>query len=94
MKKALSYIIGTAALFLLTFTYIQADDTRYPSVNAKCKLCQHGFLEESNQGVIFEFTDQGLQPVFDAKFFKCNHCQSLTQQREFKNGYFSIPMPK
>lgn len=79
--------------------YIFAESTKtmnklYPSLNAECRACERGSLKETNQGVIFEFSEKGLEPVFDAKFLKCDHCQTLSQTREFKNGYFSIPVPK
>jgi hypothetical protein len=61
--------------------------------NLKCDVCQHGHLEKSNQGVIFEFSEKGLEPRFDALFLKCDHCQSLIPTKNY-NAYFSIPAPK
>jgi len=99
MKK-----IALAIIIVITSIagYIFAESTStsktmnslYPSLNAECRACERGQLKETNQGVIFEFSEKGLEPVFDAKFLKCDHCQTLSQTREFKNGYFSIPAPK
>jgi hypothetical protein len=98
MKKIiLSLLIATSIV-----GYLYADSTKttnkmnktYPYTNAECQSCQRGHLQDSNQGVVFELSEKGIEPVFDAPFLKCDHCQILLQGKEFKNGYFSIPAPK
>lgn len=62
-------------------------------INSKCDTCKQGHLQKSNHGVIFELSQKGLEPRFDAVFLKCDHCQTLTPTKDY-NAYFSIPAPK
>jgi len=98
MKQIILSLLISSSIF----GYLYADSAKttnkmnktYPYINAECQSCQRGHLEDSNQGVIFELSEKGIEPVFDAHFLKCDHCQILLQTKEFKNGYFSIPAPK
>ena len=77
--------------------YIHAESgPTYPYENAVCLSCTNGILNKTNPSVIFKLPDDEsssvLTPVFDAHIFKCNHCQILIQSKEFKNGYFQIPI--
>jgi hypothetical protein len=78
--------------------YIYADANKpikmKTTEGSECENCHMGHYMKSNQGVIFELSERGIEPVFDAEFLKCDHCQILLQTKEFKNGYFSIPAPK
>jgi hypothetical protein len=96
MKKiafAIIIVITSIAGYIFAESTPKTMNSPYPSLNTSCRACERGYLKETNQGVIFEFSEKGLEPVFDAKFLKCDHCQTLSQTREFKNGYFSIPAP-
>lgn len=84
MKKI---FLITAALITSITIYMNAESP------LKCEICNQGTLKKANQRAIFEISNNGLQPKFDAIFFKCDHCYSLTPTKEY-NGYFSIPAPK
>ena len=84
MKKI--FLIAAALITSVTI-YMNAESP------LKCEICNQGILKKANQRAIFEISDKGLQPKFDAVFLKCDHCQSLVPTRDY-NGYFSIPAPK
>jgi hypothetical protein len=84
MKKI---FLLAAALITSVTIYMNAESP------LKCEVCNNGTLKKANQRAIFEISEKGLQPKFDAVFLKCDHCQSLTPTKEY-NGYFSIPSPK
>ena len=89
MKKILFSILAIATSVTI---YMNAE-TITNKITLKCEVCEQGHLQKSNQGVIFEFSEKGLEPRFDAVFLKCDHCQSLTPTKDY-NAYFSIPAPK
>ena len=89
MKKLIILILAIAT----SVTICMNADTITNKITLKCKVCEQGHLEKSTQGVIFEFSEKGLEPKFDAVFLKCDHCQSLMPTKNY-NAYFSIPAPK
>lgn len=79
--------------------YIHAENNpAFPHENAICLSCLNGTLKKTNPTVVFKLADDEsssiLTPIFDAHFFKCNHCKILIPAQEFKNGYFQIPNAK
>ena len=93
MKKLLIFLLTTT---IASAIYIQSKNLPMNTIqeNTECEACHQGVLKSSKQGVIFEFTPKGIEPVFDAPFLKCNHCAVLVQPKKFENGYFNIPEPK
>lgn len=89
MKKIIILILLIATSISL---YMNAETSNI-KINSKCNTCEHGHLQKSNQGVIFEFSEKGLEPRFDALFLKCDHCQAMFPTKDY-NAYFSIPAPK
>ncbi len=85
MKKL---ILIVATIITSISLYMNAETS-----NKKCEVCQQGYLQKTKTNAIFEFTQNGLEPRFDAGFLKCDHCQSFTPTKEY-NAYFSIPSPK
>lgn len=88
MKKLILII---AVIITSVSLYMNAETSN--KVNGKCEVCQQGYLQKTKTNAIFEVTDKGLEPRFDAGFLKCDHCQSFTPTKEY-NGYFTIPSPK
>lgn len=62
--------------------------------NTQCNVCENGVFKFSGKTLIFEIDSDGSELIHTTNSYKCDHCQSLTQDKELKNGYFSMSFPK
>jgi hypothetical protein len=82
IKKTIIAIISAIIASSVMYLYAEQKPKEYPYEKASCEVCTLGHLVTHKEKVIFEITSTGIQPVFNKKFLKCDHCLIILPSKD------------
>lgn len=84
MKKILLLLV--TSIILTSVAYLEANQKNKinPLDGSRCEICTKGFYTKYTHPVVYEFTNVGIEPIFNKEYLRCNHCFNTPQNQ---NGF-------
>jgi hypothetical protein len=59
----------------MSVAYLEANQKQKNSLEGSpCTICTKGFLTTYTHPIVYEFTNAGIEPIFNKEYLRCNHC--------------------